>query len=104
MERGTVMPRALHYDEFVKQVADGRDLTPANPRYWGAIPGQGFQLMIGGLGKWRGDYSQASGILAAAFFNVLLSAALYSFGFAATRNRFLSFGLAAAGLANPIVM
>jgi len=100
-EHGTPLPAPHNYSLFLEYAQDGRDPSQVS---WDKCPSVGFQLFIGYLGKWRGDYSQANGILVSAFFSVLFSAVLFTFAFAVTRGRFLSFALVAACLANPIVM
>ena len=99
MERGTPVPSALPYEVFIEQGTNGPD--PSYRQNFGIMPSIGFQLLVGFLGKWRGDYSQANGLLAAAAFSVLFAVALYIFGFTHTRSRLLSFGLVLACLAHP---
>ena len=101
MERGTSLPRPLSYSMFHESMENGRVPSYAN---YDVYPSLGYQLVTGGLGKWRGEYSQANGILVAACFTVLFSTVLYLFTFTVTRSRFLAFGVVTACLANPIVM
>jgi len=103
MERGTVMLKPLPYNRFIEKVMDRHDEYFADQKYH-VYPSLGFQLLIGALGKWRGDYSYVNGLIVATFFNAMLSIVLYLFSFSVTRSRFLSVGLVGAGLANPIVM
>ena len=101
VEHGTPPTSPLPYSMFLESVKEG-----SGPSYAGYLkyPSLGFQLFIGELGKWRGDYSQTNGLLVSAFFNVLFSVVLFAFSFEVTRNRFLSFSLVAACLAHRLVM